>query len=339
MGHNIDTSLFNIRTDLAIEEINSNIENIEREEINNVHITTITIDDSNKNYFYKKKGKYITIEYEDVTDHENYEEVEEIFIQKLKELLLKYDIKKDSTCLVIGLGNENSTPDSLGPKVINDIIVTNHFYKLGINVEDGFRCVSAINPGVMGQTGIETFDIINSVVKEIKPNFIIVIDALKASSSNKVNKTIQITDAGINPGSGIGNNRKEINKELLGIPVFAVGVPTVVDVATIIDDSIKCMTNYYSYMKSNIDNPKEKLKIIRTNYDNSCINLDDKKELFGIFGSLNDDDCKSFIYEVLISLGNNMIVTPKDIDFQIKKMSNLLSSGINNVLHDNVDEL
>ena len=119
------------------------------------------------------------------------------------------------TGMIVGLGNEKSTPDSLGPISVSNIIVTNHFYTLGINVEEGFRSTAVFSPGVMGQTGIETSDIIHAVVNEIKPDFIIVVDALKASSIDRVNKTIQITDAGINPGSGIGNNRKEIRRHIL----------------------------------------------------------------------------------------------------------------------------
>ena len=114
---------------------------------------------------------------------------------------------------------------------------------------------------IIGDIGTGKSSIINSLVKEIKPDFIIVIDALKASSVNRINKTIQLTDAGISPGSGIGNNRKELSKDVLGIPVFAVGVPTVVDTITIVNDSVKYITNYYSYMKNNISNPSEKLKI------------------------------------------------------------------------------
>lgn len=339
MSHNIDITSVNIRTDLAIEEASNNVENISKKNIDNILVTTITIDENNKKFFSKKIGKYITIEFNDITDFENNKKVEKVFIDELKKLLKINNIDDSDTCLVIGLGNEKSTPDSLGPLTVDNIIVTNHFYFLGINVEDGFRSVAAINPGVMGQTGIETFDIINSVTKEIKPDFILVIDSLKASSVDRINKTIQITDAGINPGSGIGNNRKEINKELLNIPVFAIGVPTVVDTITIINDSINCMTNYYSYMKDNINNPSEKLKIVRTNFKNDDINLTDKKDLFGIFGSLNDIESKSFISEVLNPIGYNMIVTPKDIDFTIKKISSLLSNGINNTLHKNVTNL
>jgi len=338
MSHEIDTSKINIRTDLAIEEVNNNICNIKKEKVDDINITTIIIDKNNNKDILKKDGKYITIEFNDATDYNNSKNIEKVLIDSLKELLNDYSIKDDNTCLVIGLGNEKSTPDSLGPKTINNIIVTNHFFYLGINVEDGFRSVAAISPGVMGKTGIETSDIIISIVNNIKPDFIIVIDSLKASSVNRINKTIQITDSGISPGSGIGNNRKEISKEVLNIPVFAIGIPTVVDTITIVNDAINCMSSYYTHMKNNINNPSEKLKIVRTNY-NKDINKEDKSNLFGLIGTLNDDELKKFISEVLIPIGYNLIVTPKDIDFEITKLSNILSNSINNVLHKNVTNI
>ena len=339
MSHEIDIKKLNIRTDLAIEEINNNSRNLKVEVVNNINISTIIIDDTNSKDFMKKNGKYVTIDFKDGTDFNNNKEIEKVFIDELKKFLNEYNINDDNTCLVIGLGNEKSTPDSLGPLVLNNIIVTNHYYMLGIDVEDGFRSVAAISPGVMGQTGLETYDIISSIVGKVKPDFLIVVDSLKASQVDRINKTIQITDAGINPGSGIGNNRKEISKEVLNIPVFAIGIPTVVDSITIVNDSINYMANYYSYMKDNINNPNEKLKIVRTNFKNSDIDKQDKEELFGFIGSLSDDELKLYIQEVLVSIGYNMIVTPKEIDFEIKKLSDMLSNGINNALHKNVKKL
>ena len=338
MNHEIDLSKFNIRTDLAIEEVKED-SYIKEKNIDNIKVTNIIINDKNIEKYMKKKGDYITIEFSDITDFNNNKKVEKVFINEFKKILDKYNINDDNTCLIVGLGNEKSTPDSLGPLSINNILVTNHFYYLGIDVEEGFRSVAAISPGVMGQTGIETFDIIKSIIKEIKPDFLIVIDSLKAYSTDRINKTIQITDAGINPGSGIGNNRKEISKDVLGIPVFAIGIPTVVDISTIVKDSLNYMTNYYTYMKNNINNPIEKLKIVRTDFKDNEINIEDKKELLGLIGNLDDEELKSYIEEVLIQIGYNMIVTPKDIDFQIQKLSELLSNGINNALHKNVESL
>lgn len=335
--HNIDTSSLNIRTDLAIEEVNTdNIHSIQDGEIK---ITNIIINEKNKDLYSKKMGDYITIEFNDVTDYNSGKSLEKVIVSELSKMFNKMNIKKDDKCLVIGLGNERSTPDSLGPLVINKIIVTNHFFSMGINVEEGFRSTAAFNPGVMGQTGLETSDVITAIVNNEKPDFLIVIDALKASSMDRLNKTVQITNAGINPGSGIGNNRKEISKDTLNIPVIAIGVPTVVDSITIVSDTFNYITNHFSYMKKNIDNPKEKLKIIRTNISKEDANPNDKKELFGLIGNLNDHEIKALISEVLNPIGYNMIVTTKEIDFLIEKLSNIISGAINNSLHENVTEL
>lgn len=331
MKHNIDLSYINTRTDLAIDEVNENeLKNLE-EVVKNDKIKVITVDvnDENKDKFNKKCGKYITISFDDITDFNNGVEVEKVFTNELKKMIENHKISKDASCIIIGLGNEKSTPDSLGPLSINDIFVTNHLFSLGINVEEGFRVVSAFNPGVMGQTGIETSDIISAIVKEIKPDFIIVVDALKASNVDRVNKTIQITDAGINPGSGIGNTRKEISKNIFGIPVFAVGVPTVVDTVTIVSDVFKYLENYICYMKNNMNNPKEKLKIVRTNIDKENLKIEEKVNLFGLLGELDEDDFKSLMIEAINPIGYNMIVTPKEIDDLIENMKDVVARGIN----------
>ena len=339
MNHEIDTYNYNFRTDLLLDQMSNYEDFTNIESYDDINITTIIVNNYNKDKFNKKNGKYITIEFNDVTDYNNSKKLEKVLIEKLKEILLDNKIKKDDTCLVIGLGNKYFTADSLGPLTLDNIIVTNHFYSLGLEVEEGFRSVAAISPGVTGQTGIETFDIINSLVRQLKPNFVLVVDSLKASNIERLNKTIQITDSGISPGSGIGNNRKEISKDLLNIPVIAIGVPTVVDTLTIINDSFNYMSNYYSYMKNNIDNPIEKLKIIRTKFNIENINDEDRKQLFGFIGTLNETELKMFINETLSYTNYNMIVSVKDIDFQIKKLSDVISISINNALHNNVNDL
>src|SRR5699024_9289309 len=157
-----------------------------------------------------------------------------ILSEELIQLLKKNHIKPNSTGLIVGLGNWNVTPDALGPMTTEKILVTSHLFMLeDENVADGYRSVSAISPGVMGVTGIETSDIIYGIVEKIKPDFIIAVDALASRSIERINETIQISDSGIHPGSGVGNKRKELSKETLGVPVIAIGVPTVVDAVTI----------------------------------------------------------------------------------------------------------
>ena len=327
MSHNIDLSSLNVRTDLALEEVNEDDKSkyVSEKKNGSINVITLDINEDNKDKFNKNIGKYITIEFDDVTDFNNGKEVEKVFIEEIKNMLLVHNIKKDDSCMIVGLGNEKSTPDSLGPKSVNDIIVTNHFFDMGLNVEEGFRVVSAFNPGVMGQTGMETSNVVYAIAKELKPDFIIVIDALKASNVNRVNKTIQITDAGINPGSGIGNTRKEISENILNIPVFAIGIPTVVDTVTIVTDTFSYLENYFYHMKNNID---------KGNLSNN-----EKENLFGMLGTLSKEEFRSLIGEAINPIGYNMIVTPKEVDFVIDKLSKLVSSGINNALHEKVNHL
>lgn len=335
--HEIDLSKYKIRTDLIIEQLDNSINQVLRE-YKDIKVLDISLDKDN-NEINKLKGRYITISFNDVTDINNESDLEKVFISELRALLKSLHIKDDYKCLVVGLGNTNSTPDSLGPKVINNVLVTRHLFELdGIKVEKGYRNVAAFTPGVMGSTGIEASDVILGIIDKIKPDFILVIDALASSSIDRVNKTIQMTDSGINPGSGVGNSRKELSKRTLGIPVIAIGVPTVVDAVTIVSDTINYIKKNYSYNIRNIDKPSNKLKLAKDiNYLEEDIELssEDRKKLLGLVGNLNDKDMKKLIFEVLTPVGYNMMVTPKEVDFVIDKLSLLLTRGINKSLHSN----
>lgn len=343
MNHGIDLSKYQLRTDLAIDAIGSKkIEGIDSdiEELDEVKVTNVYVQESGSKIINKKKGNYITIEFNDITDYNNKEKVKEVFSNKLKELLKKIDIKDSDSCLIIGLGNDKSTPDALGPLTINNILVTNHLFIYG-NVEEGFRKVAAISPGVMGTTGIETSDLITGIIKTTNPDFVIVIDALASQSIERVNRTIQMTDTGIHPGSGIGNKRKEISLETIGKKVVAIGVPTVVDAVTIVSDTINYMYKHFSYTKENINKPSNKLVTGNVNYlkKNIQVDKDLKQELFGMVGSLNDEEVKQLIFEVLTPIGYNLMVTPKEVDFEIEKLCDVIGNGINRALHNNIDNL
>lgn len=238
--HKLDLKNLNTRTDLAIE---LSSEDIVEEVVDNIKISRLFIKEENEKKYNKKSGNYITIEYDDIMDYDSSKKVEKVLIKELKKILKKMKIDSSASTLIIGLGNEKSTPDALGPSVVNNIIVTSYLFNNNIEVEEGFRKVSAFSPGVTGITGIETYDIISSIVEKIKPSFLIVIDSLKASSLDRLNKTIQITDTGISPGSGIGNKRKEISLKTVKIPVISIGVPTVVDTDTIISETINKEVN------------------------------------------------------------------------------------------------
>lgn len=336
MKHEIDLKKYDIRTDLVLETIENSCSNIKTNvyEYDDIKVTSIDIDESNCKLINKKKGKYITIEFDDVTDSDNFNSVKDVFVNELNNIINDLGIKYKSI-LVVGLGNMYSTPDSLGPNVIDKIAVTRHLFLVGEEVSDGISCVSAISPGVTATTGIETASFVKSIINDINPDFVIVVDALAASSIDRINKSIQITDTGIHPGSGVGNKRKEISFDTLGVPVIAIGVPTVVESSIIVYDTLNYLFKHISYIKDN--KGINKLSFGRNNYYNKIkdkeLSVQDKKNVAGLLGELSDIDKKNLIDEVLCSLNYNFIVTPKEIDFQIDKLSKLIGDGINKCLH------
>ena len=327
-----DFNKYSIHTDIALEliEDEENIKGIKinKKKVNDILVTNVIINKEGSIKINKKPGKYITIEFKELDDN-NKKIITTLLSEELQKIL---NIKnKNEHILIVGLGNESSTPDSLGPITINHINVTNHLYELG--VADGEQRVSAFNPNVMGKTGIETSDLLLNLVKLLKPDYIIVIDSLASSSIERVNKTIQMTDTGIHPGSGIGNKRKEISEEIFGIPVIAIGVPTVVDAVTIVADTFKFLTKHYIYMKKNIDNPKLKL-MTNINYldEEIIVSDDDKKKLLGLIGSLSESEVKTLMEDVLSPIGYNLMVTPKEIDYIVKEISILIADALNKII-------
>ena len=343
MKHNIDLDKYSLRTDLINETIENNKSKIDSkiDEFDNIKVTSIYLDKENSHLLNKKVGDYITIEFDDITDYENKEKVKNIFIKYLNKIITKTKIKEKQSCLVIGLGNSKSTPDALGPLTIENIVVTNHIFMYD-EPNEGFRPVSAFIPGVTGTTGIETSDMIKSVVKSLKPDFLIVIDALASQSLSRVNKTIQITNTGIHPGSGVGNSRKEISYETIKIPVIAIGVPTVVDATVIVSDTINYMQKHYAFNKDFQKNPMSKLvNSSNINYLKKEITIkeEDRKKLLGIIGTLNEYEVRQLIYEVLNPIGYNLMVTPKEVDFVIEKLADIIGNGINRTLHKSINNI
>lgn len=238
---------FEVRTDLALEarenldrsreELNGIQIQEEEDSQNNIHTTTVTIKTENSaKAIGKPVGCYVTMEVPDLgSEDEGYHrEISEVLAQRLKSLRKN----RGGSVLLVGLGNRNVTPDALGPLVMDNLKITRHLFKEFGLTEEGKNQVSALVPGVMAQTGMETLEIIRGVVDETRPDMVIVVDALAARSIKRLNRTIQISDAGIHPGSGVGNHRCRLNHETLGVPVIAIGVPTVVDAATIVYDAI-----------------------------------------------------------------------------------------------------
>lgn len=229
-----------IRTDLAVEKISSNAtaypgiqQNVRKSD--GLKITEILIEsDAAGNPIGKTKGKYITIETGDLSNHpDDFDEMVEDFADEIKALA-----PENGEVLIIGLGNNDITPDALGPQVINRIVATRHLNSELEEDDDlkSLRPVSAIAPGVLGQTGIEVAEITRALCDKTKPAVVVVIDALACSDINRLGTTIQLTDSGISPGSGVNNSRKELSQKTLGVPVIAIGVPTVVDMHTIAEN-------------------------------------------------------------------------------------------------------
>ena len=245
--------MYNFRTDLADERtelykkannIENEIEGVEanEEEINNnIKLTRVKIlDEKGEQALGKRKGTYITIDMKNMKymGNDEIQSASEVLSKELKNMI-KEHVELEDEILVVGLGNIYVTPDALGPKVINEIDITRHLLKyVPQYLEKNTRPVSAISPGVLGTTGIETAEILKGIVENVKPKLMIVIDSLASRSMERISSTIQLADTGIVPGAGVDNARKELTKDTLGIPVIAVGIPTVVELATLVSDGI-----------------------------------------------------------------------------------------------------
>ncbi len=308
--------MYNFRTDLASERrdlyqkannLSNEIDGIEstKEEVNeNIKVERVKITNENgEKAIGKPIGNYITIDVKKlkIAQEEEITKASEILSNELKKVIDMH-IDSQGEVLVVGLGNIYVTPDSLGPKVINEIEVTRHIINyLPQYVEEGTRMVSAISPGVLGTTGIETVEILKGIVDNINPKLVIVIDALASRSIERISSTVQISDTGIVPGAGVGNTRSEISKKTLGIPVVAIGIPTVVETAVLVNDSLDLLIQ----------------------------KLQDEAKSNDYLNQLKEEDNYEEIKEALIPQDYNLIVTPKEIDDLIENMKDIVAQGIN----------
>lgn len=313
---------YNIRTDLALEEkerfesdqveVQGVVLEEEYDKEREIRVTTVRIETENgAKTMGKPVGTYLTIEAPNLSspDEGIHREVSEELAKYLIEVMEKIipESEHDKEVLVIGLGNRQATPDALGPYVADNLNITRHIvkeYGKYAALEETNCVVSAIVPGVMAQTGMETAEIIKGVVRETKPDLLIVIDALAARNSRRLNRTIQIADTGINPGSGVGNYRNAITKETIGVPVIAIGVPTVVDAVTIVSDT---MENLLSALETS-----ESLKGVGL-----------------VLGGYSEAEKYELIKELIAPNLNSMFMTPKDIDETVKRLSYTISEGLN----------
>ncbi|RQD72757.1 MAG: GPR endopeptidase [Candidatus Syntrophonatronum acetioxidans] len=311
-----------LRTDLAIEATemisarpDEEIEGVkvETREEGQISINRVTVlNEKGQRKIGKAVGNYVTLEAPGLRQRnaDLQDRVSQVFT---REFLRLAKLGEDASILVVGLGNWNVTPDALGPRVVGELLVTRHLLKLTPEVlGEGYRSVSALAPGVLGLTGIETSEIIFGIVEKIKPDLVIAIDALASRNMSRVNTTIQIADTGISPGSGVGNKRLGINRQTLGVEVIAVGVPTVVDAVTITLDTLDRAAD----------------KLIKQNPENS--------KIYNMMNNMDRDERFALIKEVLEPYNENLMVTPKEIDTIIDDVSLVISGGLNAALHPKI---
>lgn len=308
--------MFNFRTDMALERrdlykkanhIEQEVDGIETEEEktgDNIVTTRVKVlDKQGAEAINKPIGNYITIDVKNLklATEEDIQKSSEVVTKELKALIDKH-VDSKAPILVVGLGNLYVTPDALGPKVVNEIDITRHLIQYMPEVlDENARAVSAVSPGVLGTTGIETQEILKGIVDNIKPQLIIIIDALASRSIDRISSSIQIADTGIVPGAGVGNARKELSQSTLGVPVIAIGIPTVVEAATIAADSLTLFIQ----------------KVQEQAQSNDFLN------------QLQEEDKYEMIKEVLAPSDYNFIVTPKEIDDLIENMKDIVARGIN----------
>jgi len=322
----MDLSMYSVRTDLALEARDmaaqargGDIPGVASEttEDEGIKVTKIHVqNEAAARTLGKMIGRYITIEVPELRgqDSELQDRVATKFAQLFEQFLVDIGIGPKAKVLVIGLGNWNVTPDALGPIVVENMLVTRHFFELMPDqVSPGYRPVSAVAPGVLGTTGIESSEIVQGIVEKSRPDLVIAVDALASKALERVNTTIQIADTGIHPGSGIGNKRKGLTRETLGVPVVAIGVPTVAYASTIVNSCIDMMMGHFSKQTQNTDH------------------------ILGMVGTMQENERLKLVKEVLDPLGHDLLVTPKEIDQFIEDIANIIANGLNAALHEAID--
>ncbi len=310
---------YNVYVDLALEaheivrgETEQEIPGVrlEEEEFEHATVTTITIEtDQGVQEMGKPKGHYITIDAPDIrqNDYLIHKDITEVLAEKLLKLM---DLGEDASVLLVGLGNWNATPDALGPQVINKSLVTRHLFHYAPTELNGkLRKVSAIAPGVLGLTGIETAEIIRGIVEHVKPDLVIAIDALAAGSPERIGTSIQLADTGIHPGSGVGNRRTGINQETMGCKVIAIGLPTVVNAAVIVNNCLDALSE----------------------------ELQSSPTLYKIYKGITPQITTKIIDKALSPFNGNLMVTPKEIDNIIQTTAKIIAGALGISLHPGID--
>lgn len=324
---------FKVRTDLAVElkeEVDTEKGTTEGIRMNSeyicdgkIFVTKVIVENDNgAKLIGKEKGTYITLESEELAnaDEGYHREMSAALATYVSELLPKKKKAKNEETdalkvLVVGLGNRDATPDSLGPRVVDNICITRlmseEFADMGlVGTCKGYE-VSAIIPGVLAQTGMESAEIVSGIVNEIEPDVVIAIDSLAARNTKRLNTTIQISDAGINPGSGVGNHRKGLTYDTVKVPVIAIGIPTVVDAATIVNDTFENLLNIFKLTKG-------------------------MESINEVLSEFTPEEKYELVKELIEPSIATMYVTPKDVDATVKYISYTISEGLNIIWSGNI---
>ncbi|MEK4486529.1 GPR endopeptidase [Psychrobacillus sp. FSL H8-0484] len=289
-----------------------------------VLITSIEVNEEGEKKLGKKKGKYITLT--DLTvspdEEQSFQNLEKLFTRKLQEMHEHIKLTKSSKILIIGLGNATITPDAIGPKAIE--------YLQGSSLTQNEQVkVVMYAPGVTGQTGFETSDFIEAISKAFQPDLILVLDALAARNSERLCKTIQLTNTGIHPGSGVGNQRKEVSEEVYGVPVTAIGIPMVVDGPVLYADAMEHVIHYIASKVEEKGRPSSALAVTpmvsskKTSIDKTVL-----QPIFGEWVTWSTDEKRKLFEEVFVGKNPSLFVTPKETDAWVEQYAYLLSSGL-----------
>lgn len=309
---------FNVNIDMAVEaheilrgECGDEIPGVRmsKAEFEHAIVTTIGIEtEQGVQEMGRPQGTYITIDAPEirVNNYLVHHEISEILAKELVKLM---NLDENSSILLVGLGNWNATPDALGPQVIDKSLATRHLFQLSPDELKGkLRKVSAIAPGVLGITGIETAEIIRGIVEHVKPDWVIAIDALAAGSLERIGTSIQISDTGVSPGSGVGNRRVGINEETLGCKVLAIGLPTVVNAAIIAHN---CLDSLLDELKTS-------------------------PSLYRLYKELSPKTLEHVLTQALFPYNNNLMVTPKEIDTLIQAAARIIAGALGISLHPGI---
>lgn len=304
----------NVRTDLALEAHEAfggravpGVEVEEERGEDDIAVTRVSVtNEEGARQLGKPQGHYVTVESRNLRHHDpdHARKVGEVVSREIRAFLGE----GESDILVVGLGNWNATPDALGPRVVGQVLVTRHLKRvLGEATDEGFRTVSALAPGVLGITGIETFEIVQGVVDRTHPDVVTAVDSLAASNIDRIGTTVQISDTGIHPGSGVGNRRGGLTRETLGARVLAIGVPTVVHAVTLARTALTALRPH----------------------------LGPAPAFDGLLDRLSED--KDFLRDALGESFTSLVVTPKEIDVMMRDLSHIVAGALNTAFHEGVD--